>query len=103
MIKVTNLTKRAQVFNLPHDEMCKGECSCVTHVHRQTSHNPLTGEVGYRLLERKLSGSAHIQAGESMTLPDGAAKAPEIVSAKARGEVRIDKVSSPAPAVAAAA
>ena len=102
MIELTNTTKRAQVFNLPHDVMCKGTCSCATHVHRQTSHNPHTGELGYRELERKLSGSVHLQPGVTVTLPDEAEKAPEIVSAKARGDVRVNMITAPvAPAVTA--
>ncbi len=99
MIRVINVTKRMQVFNLPHNVMCsKDKCSCATHVHRQSSHNPKTGDVGYRDLERKLSGSAHILPGESADLPDAAEKAPEIASAKSRGDVRIEKVTASAAA-----
>lgn len=95
MIEVTNVTRRAQVFNLPHDVMCKSECSCAPHVHRQMSHNPKTGDVGYRLLERQLSGSAHIQPGATVTLPDEAETAPEIARASVRGDVRVKKVPAP--------
>ena len=97
MIAVTNVTRRAAVFNLPHDVVCKSRCSCTPHVHRQADHNPETGDVGYRFLESKLSGSAHIQPGVTVTLPDEAERAPEIVSARARGEVRVEKVQAPAP------
>lgn len=92
MIKVHNLTRRVQVFNLPHDTMCGSECSCMTHEHRQTDHNRATGEIGMRVLERKLSGSAHIQPGTFASLPTEALWAPEVAGAVARGEVRIETV-----------
>ena len=84
------------MFNLPHDVVCASKCSCTSHVHRQSDYNPETGDVGYRSLERMLSGSAHIQPGATVTLADEAERAPEIVSAKARGEVRVKKAAPPA-------
>jgi len=87
------------VFNLPHDVMCgKDQCGCKTHVHRQMDRNKETGEVGFRDLERKLSGSVHLQPGAKATLPDAAERAPEIVSARARGDVQVNKLSTPAAA-----
>lgn len=98
MIKVSNVTRRPQVFNLPHDVVCRENCVCADHTHRQVSHNTETGEIGYRLLDRKLSGSVHIQPGTSAELPDVAAGAPEIVRAKARREITVEQVNAPAKA-----
>ncbi len=95
MIKVSNISRRPQVFNLPHDVMCASSCSCATHEHRQTDRDPKTGEVGVRVLERKLSGSAHVLPGTFVMLPDEAERAPEIVRAVARGESTVTKVEAP--------
>lgn len=93
MITVTNTSRRAQVYNLPHDVMCgedKDSCTCRMHEHRQSSLNEKTGERGVRLIEQRISDSVHLMPGASVDLDDAAEEAPEIKSALARGEISIE-------------
>lgn len=84
------------MYNLPHNVMCASKCSCSTHEHRQASANPETGDVGIRVIAQQISGSVHLQPGESVTLPDAAEKCPDIAGARSRGEIRIETPSQPA-------
>ncbi len=74
MIALTNRSRTEMVvINLPV------ECGTVSHTHRAIDHNPATGEVGVRVVERELCDSVHIAPGQtSRPLHDCVADMPEV-------------------------
>ena len=78
MVTLTNRHRtEAFILNLPP------ECGTFKHEHRSLDHNPQTGDVGIRIVERDLCTSLHLMPGEtSRPLPDEVADMPEV---KARG------------------
>lgn len=93
MIILKNVSRRAKVFNLPHDIVCNdvpGQrgCRCVMTEHRQREHNPATGEVGVRHIDRQISDSVHLMPGcSSEPMPESVTAVPEIRAALASGEI----------------
>jgi len=89
MIKFKNVSKRMQVFSLPHEFVCEGACQCAKGEHRQRSHNPATGDVGERHIELTICSSVHLPAGhESEALPESVRNVPEIAAALRSGTLK---------------
>lgn len=63
MISLLNKTRRPEIINLSHADVCKSGCSCVTSEHRQLVHNRRTGEVAVKVIPRQISGSVHLLPG----------------------------------------
>lgn len=71
-----------QAINLAHDVVCEGgECLCSKSEHRAQDHNPKTGDVGVRLVDRLICKSVFLIPGQwSEELPECVEKLPEVAA-----------------------
>jgi len=86
---LTNRSRRAQIYNLPHQSYCSdGTCRCVGVKQHAIVRDNRSGAVGVAVREKRLGASIHFSAGESKaSLPDTITKCPEIAGALARREL----------------
>lgn len=87
MLTIKNLSKRTQVFNLPHEVACsETSCGCSRAKVGVTDLDPKTGEKKVRAVNKRIPASVTLQpkghAGDEVGgLVDGASRVPEIVNA----------------------
>lgn len=91
MLTLKNLSKRTQVFNLPHEVACsETSCGCSRAKVGVTDLDPKTGEKVVRAVNKRIPASVTLQPkghpGDTVDgLVDGAARVQEIVNAVRMG------------------
>lgn len=114
MAKLRNLERRVQVFNLPHEIMCKDKplpeapapdaseeaqaaydkaladykCNCDKAVVSTTETSP-SGDVGIRHVEKIIPKSITILARETVDVADKVLEVPEVQAAVRAGALRV--------------
>jgi len=87
---LVNMQRRRQLFELRHPVFFRPRWGYAVTTIRVSEHNPRTGEVGFREVKRKLSGTLTLLGGDSIAdLPDEIASVPAIRDAVRAGKVRL--------------
>lgn len=94
MATLRNGSRRAQTFNLPHEQYCQAdECACTVIEQPQRILDPQTGDYGMASVEKRVPSSITFQAGETKEdLRDEILDCPEIKAALNRQEDRLIQV-----------
>lgn len=100
-IRITNLSREMQVFNLSHEECCtETECFCSRAKVGTTEHNPKTGQITQHIRSRRLPGSVTLQPtgedGSSTEIPVTWGASASMVNARRAGTIRFDEIPVPA-------
>ena len=92
MKTLRNNTNRRQIFELPHDFVCKDDaCMCTVVDRRVRDLNPQTGEYGVRAEQVRAPFAIHLAArGSSPALPDEVVNVPSVAAAISRGTLSVD-------------
>ncbi len=94
-IRLQNKTRRPAkmvTVNLPHKFLCEVACLCQKSTMAISELNPRTGVKAFREMDRSISPSLTLQAGEiSQDYPASIADAPEVRAAIDRGELVVLK------------
>jgi hypothetical protein len=89
-VTVQSRARRMQVFHLPHEVFCRGQCACTEVTVVVVAENSRTGERAPKQLRKKIAGSITLLALERKAgLPAAVLELAEVKAAIGRGYLRV--------------